>query len=71
MKYKFEINDIRALITIINVLLVLIFGISIAWFGLAVSVIGIFKDIFIDKRINGTVMHTANAILNIYFITLV
>ena len=70
MKYQFEINDIRALITIINVLLVLIFGISIAWFGLAVSVIGIFKDIFIDKHINGTVMHTANAILNIYFITL-
>lgn len=70
MKYIFEINDIRALITVINVLLVLIFGISIAWFGLAVSIIGIFKDIFIDKRINGTVMHTANAILNIYFITL-
>ena len=70
MKYIFEINDIRALITVINVLLVLIFGISIAWFGLAVSIIGIFKDIFIDKRINGTIMHTANAILNIYFITL-
>lgn len=70
MKYVFEINDIRALITVINVLLVLIFGISIAWFGLAVSIIGIFKDIFIDQRINGTVMHTANAILNIYFITL-
>lgn len=70
MKYIFEINDIRALITVINVLLVLIFGISIAWFGLVVSIIGIFKDIFIDKRINGTVMHTANAILNIYFITL-
>lgn len=70
MKYIFEINDIRAFITVINVLLVLIFGISIAWFGLAVSIIGIFKDIFIDKRINGTVMHTANAILNIYFITL-
>lgn len=70
MKYVFEINDIRALITVINVLLILIFGISIAWFGLAVSIIGIFKDIFIDQRINGTVMHTANAILNIYFITL-
>lgn len=70
MKYKFEINDIRALITLINVVLIMAFGVSVAWFGLAVAAIGLIKDIFIDKRINGTVMHTANAILNIYFITL-
>jgi len=70
MKYQFEWNDIRAFITLINVILVMTFGISIAWFGLAVSLIGLIKDITIDKRINGTVMHTANAILNIYFITL-
>ena len=70
MKYKFEINDIRALITLINVVLIILFGVSVAWFGLAVAAIGLIKDIFIDKRINGTVMHTANVILNIYFITL-
>jgi len=70
MKYQFEWNDLRAFITLINVILVMTFGISIAWFGLAVSLIGLIKDITIDKRINGTVMHTANAILNIYFITL-
>jgi hypothetical protein len=70
MKYQFEWNDLRAFITLINVILVMTFGISIAWFGLAVSLIGLIKDITIDKRINGTIMHTANAILNIYFITL-
>ena len=71
MTYQFEWNDLRALITVINVLLVLRFGLSIAWFGLAVACIGLIKDITIDKRINGTIMHAANAILNIYFLTLV
>ena len=68
--YKFEWNDLRAFITLINVILIMRFGLSIAWFGLAVAVLGLIKDVFIDKRINGTVMHAANAILNIYFITL-
>ena len=68
--YKFEWNDLRAFITLINVILIMRFVLSIAWFGLAVAVLGLIKDVFIDKRINGTVMHAANAILNIYFITL-
>ena len=70
MTYKFEWNDLRALITIINVLLIMRFGLSIAWFGLVIACIGLVKDITIDKHINGTIMHGANAILNIYFLTL-
>ncbi|MBQ3641731.1 hypothetical protein II906_07405 [bacterium] len=70
MTYKFEWNDLRALITIINVLLIMRFGLSIAWFGLAIACIGLVKDFTIDKRINGTLMHGANVILNIYFLTL-
>ena len=68
MKYKFEWNDIRALITLINVISIMRFGLSVAWFGLAVACIGLIKDITIDKKINGVVMHSANAILNIYFL---
>ena len=70
MCYKFEWNDLRALFTVINVLLIMRFGLSIAWFGLAFAAVGLVKDLTIDKRINGTVMHGANAILNIYFLTL-
>lgn len=66
--YKFERNDLRALITVINVILIMIFGLSIAWFGLAVAVIGLIKDFCVDHRVNGAVMHFANAILNLYFI---
>lgn len=70
--YKFEWNDLRCLITIINVVLIMIYGLSIAWFGLAVGVFGVIKDLCDIKkdnfRWNGVIMHGANIALNIYFI---
>ena len=69
-KYKFEYNDLRCLITVINVILIMIYGLSIAWFGLAVAVIGVIKDLVIDRHINGFIMHLSNVALNIYFIIL-
>ena len=69
-KYKFEYNDLRALITVINVILIMIFGLSIAWFGLAVALIGVIKDLKVDRHINGLVMHVASVALNIYFLIL-
>jgi len=68
--YKFEWNDLRAGITIINVVLVMIFGLSISWFGLAVAIVGLVKDFTGDKRINGIMMHFASLALNIYFLKL-
>ena len=70
MKYKFEWNDLRALITLVNVILIMRFGLTIAWFGLGVAFFGLVKDITIDKKINGIVMHSANATLNIYFLAM-
>jgi len=69
--FRLEYNDLRAVITVINVILIMIYGLSIAWFGLAVAIIGIVKDLTVDRHINGLVMHLANAALNIYFITLI
>ena len=68
--YKFEYNDLRAFITVINVILIMIFGLSIAWFGLAVALIGAIKDLKIDRHINGLVMHLASVALNVYFLIL-
>lgn len=67
-KWKLEINDFRAVITVINVLLIMIFGLQISWFGLAVASLGLLKDIFIDKKINGSVMHLSSIVLNCYFL---
>lgn len=66
---KFEWNDLRAFITVINVLLIMKFGLSIAWFSLGVASLGLLKDITVDKKANGAIMHIANIILNIYFLT--
>lgn len=66
--YRFEWNDLRAFITIINVVLIMIYGLSIAWFGLAIALIGVVKDLTVDRRINGLIMHLANVALNIYFL---
>lgn len=70
-KYQFEYNDLRAFITVINVALIMKFGLSIAWFGLIVACIGLVKDFAKDRRINGITMHLANAILNVYFIMII
>lgn len=66
--YKFEWNDLRCFITVINVILIMIYGLSISWFGLAVALIGIIKDLTTDRRINGLLMHIANLSLNVYFL---
>lgn len=66
--YKFEWNDLRCFITVVNTILIMIYGFSIAWFGLAIAIIGIIKDLTTDRRINGLIMHLANVILNIYFL---
>jgi hypothetical protein len=66
--YKFEWNDLRCFITVINVILIMIYGLSIAWFGLTVAFVGIIKDLTTDRRINGLLMHLSNVALNIYFL---
>lgn len=66
--YRFEWNDLRCFATVINVILIMIFGLSIAWFGLAIAAIGIIKDLTTDRRINGILMHFSTLILNIYFL---
>jgi hypothetical protein len=68
--YKFEMNDLRCLIQVINVALIMVFGLSVAWFGLAVAICGLIKDFLTDRHINRIVMHLASAILNLYFLKL-
>ena len=66
--YKFEWNDLRSFITVLNVILIMKYGLSIAWFGLAVAAIGVVKDLTTDRRINGLLMHISSVVLNGYFL---
>lgn len=69
-KYRFEWNDLRCGVTVLNVALIMIFGLSISWFGLAVALVGLVKDFTTDRHINGIVMHFSSVVLNLYFLSL-
>lgn len=70
-KYIFDYNDVRCVLTLINVILIMIFGLSVAYFGLALAIFGTIRDFTIeDRRLNSTVMHATNILLNCYFVSL-
>ena len=66
--YRFEWNDLRAAITIINVILIMLFGLQVAWFGLAIAAFGVFKDLSSHRHINDLLIHCSGVLLNGYFL---
>lgn len=70
-KYIFDYNDIRCLLTLINVILIITFGLSVAWIGLAIAIFGTVRDMVCEERkINSTIQHLTMIVLNVYFVTL-
>lgn len=70
MPYKFEWNDLRASIQILNVALIIAFGLSVSWFGLAIALFGLCKDLSQHRHINDVVLHATGVILNVHFLML-
>ena len=68
--FRFEWNDLRAFIQLLNVILIMIFGLSVSWFGLAIAVFGVIKDMSQHRHINDIIMHMSGVVLNVYFLTL-
>lgn len=70
-KYKFEWNDLRAVLQLINLLLIVVCGFNVgAVFGLVIGGIGLIKDLAIDRHINGMALHLLGIALNIYILLL-
>ena len=69
-KYKFEWNDLRCGITILNVILIMLFGLQVSWFGLVIAIFGVCKDFAQRRHINDVLMHCSSVILNLYFLSL-
>lgn len=68
-KYKFEMNDIRAILQLINVGLIVFVGFSVgAIFGLIIASLGLIKDFATDRHINGIAMHLASICLNVFIL---
>lgn len=62
MKYKFEINDLRCILTLLNIFLILKFDIRWGFLGVLLAGFGVVKDLTTDKRISSIIMHSANLI---------
>lgn len=69
-KYQFEWGDLRTLVTVINVLLIMKYGLCVAWFGLSVAVFGLVRELTKSRHINSVVAYLATIALNVYFISL-
>lgn len=68
-KYKFEMNDLRALLQIINVVLIVFCSFDVgAIFGLCIASLGLIKDFIVDRHINGIIMHLASIGLNLFIL---
>lgn len=66
--YKFEWNDLRAVLMLVNfVLIMLNFSVG-AIFGLTVATLGLIKDFTTDRHISGMIMHLTSIMLNGYFL---
>lgn len=66
--YEFDWNDIFCLLNYLNVFAVIHFGLVASWFGLAITLVFIFYDILIIKRLNILFLHFSIIILNTHFL---
>ena len=66
--YKFEWNDLRAVLMLINFLLIMCNFAVGAIFGLTIAAIGLVKDFTTDRHISGIIMHCTSVLMNCYFL---
>jgi len=66
--YKFEWGDLSCLSTMINVALVIVFGLIASWVGLAINLMEIVRDLTTNRRINLLIIHLSLVVLNTYFL---
>ena len=70
-KYIFDYNDVRMILTLFNVIMIITFGLTVAYIGLAIAIFGTIRDMVIEERkINSTIQHICMVILNLYFVSL-
>ena len=68
--YRFEWGDICAFVQVLNVILIMRFGLIVSWFGLAVAVFGMCRDLTKQPHVNTIIIRLSIIALNIYFLTL-
>lgn len=70
VRYEFEWADVRALVTIVNVALIIVIGLGISWMGLGIAVYDLIQDFRRKSHINLIIIHLSMLALNGYFLML-
>lgn len=65
-KYIFEINDIRAILSMVNLYFIIKYNLSIVYICAVVAIFGIIKDFTTDRHINGFIIHIISLIIVLY-----
>lgn len=68
--YRFEWCDFATLGYAINIILIVVIGLSAAWFGLVLGLVNLIHEIRVGRRLNGLVMQGLTIALNVYFLFL-
>lgn len=69
--YVFDYNDVRMLLTIFNVVMIIIFGLSVAYVGLIIAVFSTIRDfVYEERKINSFLQNIFMIVLNCYFVSL-
>ena len=67
--YKFELNDLRAILSVINLWSIVARNETLIFICVLTAVFGIVNDIIFNRRINGLVIHFSTLAINIMALT--
>ena len=69
--YSFEYNDLRCVVMLVNVLLIMTFGLAVAKIGLAIAIYGTIRDLIYEEiKVNSVIMYISTIMLNCYFVSI-
>lgn len=67
--YKFELNDLRAVLSIMNLWSIVARNEALIFICVLTAAFGIVNDIIFNRRINGLVIHFSTLAINIIALT--
>lgn len=67
-KYKFDNNDISALLTFFDTMFTIVIGLGFAWVGVAIGCVDLYNDIKTRGKINKYVKHISKIVVNLYLV---
>lgn len=67
--YKFEINDIRALLSLLNLWSIVTKNEALLFVCVLAAAFGVINDVAFNRRINGLIIHFSTLVINIMALT--